>query len=170
VQTFNDVTQPAGVAHVGNVVGLLDVRENTLTFYDAATLTPISELSAGSGPTHLVADKHDRMIVVDTRGGAILFFQPSPQAQQLNRLELPGGPYGIAYDDTRDQLWVTVTAANQVVGYDLSQSSPAEIARIPTVRQPNTVTVDPNTGRLFITGTADGTVQIVDPSDPARAR
>ena len=49
-QTFTDVIQPAGVAHVGTSVGLLDVRENTLTFYDAATLTPITELAAGEGP------------------------------------------------------------------------------------------------------------------------
>ena len=28
-QTFADVTQPAGVAHVGTSVGLLDVQENT---------------------------------------------------------------------------------------------------------------------------------------------
>jgi hypothetical protein len=30
------------------------------------------------------------------------------------------------------------------------------------VRQPDTVTVDPGTGRLFVTGTTDGVVQIID--------
>jgi DNA-binding beta-propeller fold protein YncE len=37
------------------------------------------------------------------------------------------------------------------------------VARFPTVRQPNTVAVDPTTGRLFVTGTVDGTVEIIDP-------
>jgi DNA-binding beta-propeller fold protein YncE len=162
-QEFTDVIQPAGVAHVGTIVGLLDVRENTLTFYDAVTLTPITELAAGEGPTHVVADQHGRLIVADTRGGALLVYSPAPQAAQVARVAVPGQPYGITYDADRDRLWVTVTGANQVVGYDMSQPAPREVARLPTVRQADTVAVDPTTGRLFVTGTADGTVQIIDP-------
>jgi DNA-binding beta-propeller fold protein YncE len=161
--TFTDVTQPAGVAHVGDAVGLLDVRENTLTFYDAAALTPLTELAAGDGPTHVVADEHGRFVVTDTRGGALLLYAPPPQAAQVARVVLPGAPYGIAYDRVRDRLWVTVTAANQVVGFDMSGPEPREVARLPTVRQANTVAVDPTTGRLFVTGTADGVVQVIDP-------
>lgn len=161
--TFTDVTQPAGVAHVGNTVGLLDVRENTLTFYDATTLTPITELAAGDGPTHVVADRHDRMIVADTRGDALLVYQPPPNAAQLSRTPLPGTPYGITYDPVRDRLWVTATAKNQVIGYDMTTSTPREVARIPTAAQPYTVTVDPTTGRLFVTATGAGAVEIIDP-------
>ncbi len=163
VHTFTDVTQPAGVAHVGNVVGLLDVRENTLTFYDAATLAPITELAAGVGPTHVVADKHGRMIVADTRGDALLVYRPPPQAAQLTRTALPGTPYGIAYDPVRDRLWVTATAANQVVGFDMSQPTPREVKRLPTTAQPYTVAVDSTTGRLFVTATGQGAVEIIDP-------
>jgi DNA-binding beta-propeller fold protein YncE len=163
VHTFSDVTQPAGVAHVGTTTGLLDVRENTLTFYDAATLTPITELATGEGPTHVVADRHGRMIVADTRGGALLVYSLPPQAAQIARVAVPGEPYGITYDPDRDRLWVTVTGADQVVGYDMGQPTPREVARLPTVRQPNTVAVDPTTGRLFVTGTVDGTVEIIDP-------
>jgi DNA-binding beta-propeller fold protein YncE len=161
--TFTDVTQPAGLAHVGNTMGLVDVRENTLTLYDATALTPLVELPAGEGPTHLLADKHGRLVVADTRGGAILVYSVTPKAHQVARVALPVAPYGITYDPNRDRLWVTVTEANQLVGYDLSQPLPREVARIPTVRQPNTVAVDPTSGRLFVTGTAEGTVQIIDP-------
>jgi DNA-binding beta-propeller fold protein YncE len=161
--TFTDVTQPAGVAHAGDTVGLLDVRENTLTFYDAAKLAPITELAAGDGPTHVVADTHGRMIVVDTRGDALLVYAPPPQAGQVARLVLPGTPYGITYDPVRDRVWVTLTATNQVVGFDVSHPEPREVARLPTVAQANTVAVDPTTGRLFVTGTKDGTVEIIDP-------
>lgn len=161
--TFTDVTQPAGVAHVGTTVGLLDVRENSLTFYDAVGLTPITELSAGDGPTHVVADKHGRLIVTDTRGGALLVYSSPPQAAQIARLAVPGQPYGITYDPVRDRVWVTVTAANQVVGFDMAQAEPREVARLPTVRQANTVAVDPTTGRLVVTGTADGVVEFIDP-------
>ena len=163
VATFTDVTQPGGIAHVGNEFGVVDVGENTLTFYDATTLQPQTELSAGEGPTHVVADRRGRLIVVDTRGGALLFYTPPPQAAQVTRSALPGQPYGIAYDPVRDQLWVTITATNEVVGLDVSGDQPRETARLTAVQQPNTVAVDPTTGRLFITGTTPGVVQVVDP-------
>lgn len=162
-KTFTDVTQPAGLAPVGNVVGLLDVRENTLTFYDSTTLAGIAELPAGAGPTHLIADKHGRMIATDTRGGALLVYDPTGTPRQLARVAVPGQPYGITYDPVRDRLWVSATGLNQVVGFDMTQPVPREVARIPTVRQANTVAVDPGTGRLFVTGTDDGTVQAINP-------
>ncbi|MGI9001461.1 MAG: YncE family protein [Pseudonocardia sp.] len=163
VKTFTDVTQPAGLAPVGDTVGLVDVRENTITFYDADTLSRITELPAGDGPTHVVADRHGRMIVTDTRGGQLLVFEPAPEPREVARVALPGNPYGITYDPVHDRLWVTVTAANQVVGYDMTMPTPREVARIPTVRQPNTVAVDPTSGQVFVTGTADGTVEIINP-------
>jgi len=163
VATFTDVTQPGGIAHVGNVFGVVDVGENTLTFDDAQTLKPLTELAAGDGPTHVVADRSGRFVVVDTRGGALLFYGPPPQAAQVQRFALPGQPYGIAYDPTRNRLWVTVTATNEVVAVDLSGSQPRETARLPTVQQPNTVAVDAKTGRLFITGTTPGVLQVIDP-------
>ncbi|MFP5068241.1 YncE family protein [Pseudonocardia nantongensis] len=163
VRQLTDVTQPAGLAPVGDRVGLIDVRENSLTVYDAATGDGILELPAGAGPTHLVADRHGRMIATDTRGGAIIVFDPSGTPREVGRVALPGEPYGIAYDPQRDRLWVTATGDNLLVGYDMTDPTPREVARIPTVRQPNTVAVDPDTGRLFVTGTNDGVVQVVDP-------
>jgi DNA-binding beta-propeller fold protein YncE len=74
---------------------------------------------------------------------------------------LPGTPYGLAYDPLRDRLWVTLTAANQLVGFDTHADPPREIARIPTVRQPNTVAVDGTTGALAVAGADAGTLQLV---------
>jgi hypothetical protein len=50
-----------------------------------------------------------------------------------------------------------------VVGLDLGVDPPAFAARLPTVRQPNTVAVDSGTGRLFVTGTDEGVLQIIEP-------
>ncbi len=84
VHTFTDVIQPAGLAAVGDLVGLVDVR-----------------------------------------GGAVLRYELSPQTRQIARIELPGTPYGVAYDPVRDRLWVTLTARNEVVGLDLGADPPA---------------------------------------------
>lgn len=162
VHTFTDVTQPAGLAAVGNLVGLVDVRENTLTVYDAERLQRVAEVPAGAGPTHVVADKRGHLAVIDTRGGAVLLYELSPTLRQIGRVELPGTPYGVAYDAVRDRLWVTLTALNEVIGLNLNASAPVLATPLPTVRQPNTVAVDSATGRLFVTGTDQGVLEIIE--------
>jgi DNA-binding beta-propeller fold protein YncE len=133
-----------------------------LNVYDAAALRSVARLPAGAGPTHVVADRSGQLAVTDTRGNALLFYRLTPTARQVARLDLPGTPYGIAYDAGRNRLWVTLTARNELVGVDLS-ATPRVVQRIPTVRQPNTVAVDSDTGRVFVTGTADGVLQLIDP-------
>jgi len=113
----------------------------------------------------VLADRHGRLIVTDTRGDSIRVFTPRPAPQQIARIAQPGGPYGIAYDTTRDRLWVTSAGTNEVVGYDMTVTTPREVRRLPTVQNPNTLGVDPTTGRLFIAGVPGGVVQIVDPPD-----
>lgn len=85
------------------------------------------------------------------------------QPRQLAEISQPGGPYGITYDPTRDRLWVASSGTNEVVGYDMSEATPREVQRVPTVQNPYTLGVDSTTGRLFIAGVTGGVVQIVDP-------
>lgn len=165
VKVFTDGVQTAGLAPVGNTVGMIDVRKNSLTTYDAANLSIIGEAPAGQGPTHLVADRHGRMIATDTRGDQVLVFEPSTTGppRQVAAVPQPGGPYGIAYDAVRDRLWVASSGTNEVVGYDMTDARPREVLRLPTVQNPYTLGVDPQTGRLFVAGVSTGVVQIVDP-------
>ncbi len=164
LKVFTDSVQPAGMAPVGLSMGLLDVRRNDLTVYDAAALTIIGSTPAGDGPTHLVADRHGRMIAADTRGNAVRVFEPLPNPHQVASVPQAGGPYGIAYDPVRDRLWVASSGTNEVIGYDMAEPTPREVTRLPTVQNAYTLGVDAKTGRLFIAGTTAGVVQIVDPS------
>lgn len=161
VKVFTDSVQPAGMAPVGDRMGMLDVRKNDLTVYDAAALTIVGSTAAGDGPTHLVADRHGRYIAADTRGDAVRVFDTSPR--QIAEIPQPGGPYGITYDPTRDRLWVASSGTNEVVGYDMTDPTPREVKRIATVQNPYTVGVDAKTGRLFVAGVSAGVVQIIDP-------
>lgn len=170
VHRFTDVAQPGGLAAVDNLVAVIDVHEHTLAVYDTAHPARRAQVSAGDGPTHLVADRRGRLLVVDTRGNRLLTFTTAPELRQTEATALPGTPYGIAYDPNRDRLWVTLTARNQVVGLDLTGPRPREIARLATVRQANTVAVDPDTGRVFVASRTDGTLQLIDPPDLATPR
>lgn len=163
VHTFADATQPGGLAAVGELAGMIDVREATLSLYDTVALRRVGRASAGDGPTHVVADRRGQLLVADTRGGEVIRYAVRPELRELGRTALPGGPYGITYDERSDRLWVTLTGRNELVGLDLSGGAPREIARLATVRQPNTVAVDSSTGRVFVGGTAGGVLQLIDP-------
>jgi DNA-binding beta-propeller fold protein YncE len=165
VKVFTDAVQPAGLAPVGDLVGLVDVRKNDLTIYNVATLSIVGSAPSGAGPTHLVADRHGRMIATDTRGDQVIVFQPNASGPptQVGVVPQPGGPYGITYDPTRDRVWVASSGTNEVIGYDMTNPQPREVARIATVQNPYTVGVDPQTGRLYVAGVSTGVVQIVDP-------
>src|SRR5664280_1975978 len=71
---------------------------------------------AGERPTHLVTDRRDRLVVVDTGGNQLVIFQTLPRLTLSQRLPLPGTPYAVAYDPARDIAWVTLTATNEVAG------------------------------------------------------
>ena len=89
IKVFTGSVQPAGMAPVGLSMGMLDVRKNDLTVYDAAALTIVGVTPAGEGPTHLVADKHGRMIAADTRGDAVRVFEPLPKPREVGVVKQP---------------------------------------------------------------------------------
>ena len=92
----------------------------------------------------------------------MLVFASDPLAL-TETYDLPGTPYGVAYDGTAQVLWVTLTAVNEVVGLSTAGADLTEVGRYPTVRQPNTVAVDPRTGRLFVGSRTTGELQLIDP-------
>ncbi|WP_433274003.1 YncE family protein [Actinosynnema sp. CS-041913] len=106
-------------------------------------------LRAGDGATTAVADRFGRVLVVDTRGGELMAFSVRPLIMR-QRFPVPGAPYGMAYDGTRDLVWITLTELNQVVAFDVAGGEPVERFRFATVRQPDAVAVDPGSGRVFV--------------------
>jgi DNA-binding beta-propeller fold protein YncE len=160
---ITDVTQPGGVIAVGGDVAMIDVHDHTLDLYRTDPPTREARIPAGAGPSHIVADRHGRLFVVDTRAGRLLTFTTEPRLAPQPSISLPGSPYGLAYDAARDRLWVTLTGRNELVEFDVSGSAPRQIARFPTVRQPNTVGTDPDTGRVFVASRTDGLLQLIDP-------
>lgn len=164
VETVETDLKPGGVAVTEDgLVGVIAVQGLTLEVFEADTLDSLGRVDAGEGPTHVKAGPGERFYVTDTRGDAVFVYAARPQPEQLDRVPLPGSPYGIAIDSRRDHLWVTLTAKQQVVQFALEGDGLREISRYPTVRQANTVAVDPASGRVFVTGKAEGQLQILEP-------
>lgn len=161
VETLEDVEQPGGVLAEGGLGVSVDVREYSVTTYDLARIEKISQLPAGEGPTHGRLVGAGRLAVADTRGDQILVYTLDP-LQMVSATELPGTPYGLAADRRSRTLWVTLTATNELVGFDVSGVEPREIARYDTVQQPNTVATSPGARTIWVTGKTDGVIQRID--------
>jgi len=161
-QTLPAPEQPGGLAVAGGSLGTVAVAERVLQTWDAETLQPTGEVEAGVGPSHMLAGPDERFYVADTGGDAILVFEPGPEPRLLDRANVPGSPYGIAIDERRGMLWVTQTARNRVVGFELTDLAPKRVVSYPTVQQPNTVAVDSKRGIVYVAGRTPGQLQAID--------
>ncbi|OZM72868.1 hypothetical protein CFN78_11385 [Amycolatopsis antarctica] len=152
----DDVFTPGGRTVV------LDRLRTALFDVDLDAGTVNEGLRAGDGAANAVVDRHARVLVTDARAGALLAFSADPLLLR-QRYPVPGGPYGIAYDERRDLAWVTLTERNEVVGFDVGGGEPVERFRFPTVRQPDTVTVDAGSGQVMVGSATGEGIQVIAP-------
>lgn len=162
VKTLTGDVSPQQVVTVGKKAVLLDRFRSAVFDVDPQAGTVGAGLRAGDGATNEVADKYGDVLVTDTRTGELLLFSADPVLMR-QRFPVAGSPYGIAYDPKRDLAWVTCTQLNEVVGYDVTGGEPVEKYRISTVRQPNSVAVDPESGRVIVASADGGGIQVIQP-------
>jgi hypothetical protein len=150
------------VLTAGDGVVVLDRLRTAVFSVDVAGGKINEGLRAGDGAANAVADSYGRILVTDARAGALIAFSASPLIMR-QRYPVPGGAYGIAYDAKRSLAWVTLTERNEVVGFDVRGGEPVEKYRFPTVRQPDSVGVDDQSGRVIIGSAAGEGTQVIQP-------
>jgi DNA-binding beta-propeller fold protein YncE len=163
--TIDTGGRPSSVAAVagGQRIGVVDPESSVLSVFRVDTGAREEALRAGDGATTVAADARGRLLVADTRDHELLVFATGPLALR-QRHPVPGAPYAMAFDPRGARLWVTLTARNEVVGFDLGGGSPREVHRWPTVRQPDAVAVGPTGGTdgatVAVLGRVEGLVQV----------
>lgn len=161
-KTISGDVSPQQVVTVGTKAVLLDRLRSAVFDVDPSGGTVGAGLRAGDGATNEVTDNYGDILVTDTRTGELLVFSADPVLMR-QRFPVAGSPYGIAYDPTHDLAWVTCTKLNQVVGYSVVGGEPVEKYRFSTVRQPNSVAVDPDSGRVIVASADGGGIQVIQP-------
>ncbi|WP_306796202.1 hypothetical protein [Nocardia sp. XZ_19_369] len=164
VRTVDGLASADALAVTEDHVAVLDRRQTSVTEIDLGKKNLGLALRAGDGATNMIADRFGRIIVTDTDGGELLVFSAGPLLLR-QRFPVNSSPYALAYDQRSDTVWVTCTQSNEVVGFDLSTGIPTEVGRYPTVRQPNSVTIDQRTGDMFVGSAADGGLQRIRADD-----
>jgi hypothetical protein len=162
VATVPVASQPGGLAVSGPTVAVVAVRARRLQLFDAASLHLVADVPLAGGPSH-VAAFGDQLYVVDTGGTHVRVFSRLPHLRQIGNVTVPASPLGMAVDVAHSRLWITCTAVNRLVELSLVGSLPRVVANLPTVREPDTVAVDPASGTVFVVGVRPGSLQIVHP-------
>lgn len=151
-----------GLVAQGNGVAVLDRGQTSVTTVDASGGNQEHALRAGEGATTMVADPEGRLLVADTRGNGLLVFGTDPLILR-QQYPVPDAPYGLA--GSQKLAWVSETATNSVVGYDLATGIPVEKVRHRTVQQPNSLAFDDKTGTLYVVSGSGAGVQIIPGAD-----
>ncbi|MBA8824635.1 DNA-binding beta-propeller fold protein YncE [Saccharopolyspora lacisalsi] len=158
--TADGFQEPSRLIRQGDEVLVLDSLATSLTPVTIDTGDKGAALRAGEGSTHAVKDRFGRILTIDTRGNELMAFSTDPLIMR-QRSPVDGHPYGLTYDASTDLAWTTLTASNELVAYDVTAGQPIERHRLPTVRQPNSVTVDPATGTVYVASATGQGLQVV---------
>lgn len=159
-QTIDGLASADAFAVVGDTLTVLDREQTSLTEVDIAESSLGMALRVGEGASELATDSFGRILVTDTTGDELLVYTTDSLVLR-QRFPVGPAPVGVAYDEGADVVWVTLTGTNEVVGFDLSSGVGIETERFPTVRQPNSVAVDSETGTLYVgSATGDGLQRI----------
>ncbi|MGH3854927.1 MAG: YncE family protein [Pseudonocardiaceae bacterium] len=165
---FSEATRlvPAG-APSGSKIWVLDRGRSAVSVVDVSSGVISPALRAGNGAADAVADRFARMLVTDTRDGELLAFAGDPPVLR-QRFPLPGAPWALAYDGRRDLAWVTLTARDEVVGLGVAAGEPVIVHRFRTVHEPNSVAVDPVSGRVLVASASGAGLQVINPERVVR--
>jgi hypothetical protein len=142
----------------GNTAVVLDRGQTSVTTISASGTDADHALRAGEGATTMATDSAGRVLVADTRGDELLVFGTDPLILR-QRYPVRDAPYGLA--GSSKLAWVSQTAINTVVGYDLATGIPVEKVRYRTVQQPNSLAFDEESGTLYVVSGSGAGVQIV---------
>ncbi|BDH57474.1 hypothetical protein [Tsukamurella sp. PLM1] len=141
-------------------VAVVDRLQASITEVDVAGGKAGKGLRVGRGVTNATIDPYGRIFAVDTGRNQVIGYTITPFMERF-LYPVPDSPWAVTYDETAKLMWVTKTATNQVVGYALGSGMPEQRKQFPTVRQPNAVAVDAQTGTVYVQSATGGGIQAI---------
>ncbi|GAC1316412.1 MAG: hypothetical protein NVSMB16_13270 [Acidimicrobiales bacterium] len=158
--------QPGGVATSGDGrnVFVVGVRGREIEQITAGGRI-VGRARCGVGPTHVRSARNGLTYVADTQGDALLVFAAGSHGpRQVGRIHTGGRPYGLAVDSRRHEVFVTLTATNQLRSFHIEGRRLRAGHTWATARQPNDVAVDERSGQVIVTGTSASVLELIDPT------
>ncbi|GIZ98824.1 putative conserved lipoprotein LppL [Tsukamurella sp. TY48] len=160
VRTITGPVEASVVMVRDGKAAVVDRRQASITELDLDGGKAGKSLRVGRGITNAVIDPFGRMLSVDTSEDQVLAYSIAPF---MLRFQYPvaSAPWAVVYDETAKLMWVTQTATNEIAGYALGSGMPDPKLRFPTIRQPNAVAADAETGTVYVQSATGGGIQAI---------
>lgn len=100
-------------------------------------------------------------MVSDTTGGALLLYDVTGKPRATGSVPVPDRPYGLAYDPTRQLLFVTATGANRLLAFRVRGGTLTPAGSWPTVRDAYAVAVDAASRTVVVVGEYGAQLQLL---------
>lgn len=159
---------PEGADLAERQVAVLDLAQSAVIPVDISDGELLAALRAGNGAGQAVVDHYGRILVSGTRDDEIYGFFGQPLVMRF-RYPMADSPYAVGFDQQRNLLWVTATEDNSALAFDLGTGVPEPRYRIPTVMQPDALTVDSESGTVYVLSADGAGLQVapVETQEPA---
>lgn len=148
VQVNQILVAPESSDVAGQVI-VVDRAQSMVAPVDIATGDRKAALRAGNGAAVATIDSYGRVLLTNTPDDQLLGFFGTPIVMRF-RYPVAAAPWAVAWDQNQKLLWVSTTADNQAIGYDLSTGEPRELMRLATVGQVAAMRIDPASGMLYL--------------------
>jgi len=148
----------------GAYVAATNEPANSITVFDATTLTQVSTIAVGAYPVALTSiPGTDRVIAVNNGGGSISLIDLTTKAVK----EFPVGdhPWGIDLSADGSTAYVVLQGANAVAMFDLDELR--VVRTIPVGARPAYVAVSPDGSTIYVSEADGGSVGIFNTATAA---
>lgn len=126
-----------------------------------------ARLRVGVGLGQMTSGPHGLVLVSDNLGPQLAVYTADDVIRLHQTAPVDESPWGVAWDDVHDLAWISSTAENSLVAYDISTGVPVEEHRLDTVADVHNVVVLSDGTLVAASATGDGLQVIDNPADSA---
>lgn len=146
----------------GDVNRLMEINRNETSVHDIKLDDDRmgSSLRAGIGVGNGAAAPDGTVFATDTKGNQLLVYTLTDVIRLQQAAPVPEAPWGVAYDNSRNLVWVTSTKDGKLTGWDVSSGTPIKVAEVATVADPQSV-VALGDGRVAVYSASGAGVQVL---------
>lgn len=154
----------------GEISRLMEINRNETSVHDIRLDDNRlgSSLRAGIGVAKGVAAPDGTVFATDAKGNQLLVYTLTDVIRLHEAAPVPEAPWAIAFDTSRNIVWVTSTKEGKLTGWEVSSGTPIKVAELNTVADPQSMVALAD-GRLAVYSASGAGMQVLTADDVKKA-
>lgn len=144
----------------GTVLYVGQFLDNTVSFFDAKTLSFIDSVTVGKNPYTMLVSVDGKRLYVARYGGRTISVIDTDRRKVVKNIIVGKNPLGMAMTPGGTQLYVSVVSLNKVAVIDTLKNRVVRYLKVGM--SPTGVSVD-SSGQIYVVNSGSETLSIIDP-------